>query len=154
MRGDMKLTEITSYIHHHIPITSHIGATVEFFDGKKVSISAPLKPNLNPMNMAFAGSISTLAILSAWTLLFLKLKEKGIKNQLVIKKSFFDFLAPVDGDFKATSTIPDPITWEKFIKNLTKKGHARITVKSKIESSSGVGGNHEGVYVAFVLKEK
>jgi thioesterase domain-containing protein len=148
----MDLTEITSYIHDHIPITSHLGAEVESFDGEKVSLSAPLKPNLNHRNTAFGGSLSALGILSGWTLLFLKLKEKEIKNRLVIQKSSFDFFDPVDDDFIATCTLPDPETWEKFLRTLTKRGRARITVNSRIESPSGFAGNHEGVYVAIVLK--
>jgi thioesterase domain-containing protein len=149
----MNLTEVNSYIHEHIPITSRFGATIESFDGEKVIISAPLKLNLNHRNTAFGGSISALGILSGWTLIFLKLKEKGIKNRLVIQKSSFDFLGPVDDDFQATCTMPKPEIWDKFIKTLTKYGRARITVKSKIESSSGSGGNHEGVYVSVILKD-
>jgi len=149
----VNLNEVTSYIHEHIPITSHLGATVESYDGEKVIISAPLTPNLNHRNTAFGGSLSSFGILSGWTLLFLKLKEMGIKNRLVIQKSSFDFLVPVDDDFQATSTIPQPEIWDKFIKTLTKHGRARITVQSRIESSSGTGGNHEGVYVAVILKD-
>lgn len=150
----MNLSEITSYIHEHIPLTSHLGATVESYDGKTVLISAPLIPNLNHRNTAFGGSISALGILSGWTLLFLKLKETGIRNRLVIQKSSFDFKDPIDGDFRATCTLPDQEKWEKFIKTLSRHGRARITVRSKIEDSSGIGGTHVGVYVAITLKEK
>ena len=139
----MNPVEITTYLHKHIPITSSLGATVESFDGEKVTVSAPLKPNLNHRNTAFGGSISALGILSGWTLLFLKLKESGIKNRLVIQKSSFDFLDPVDGDFQATCSMPTPEKWDKFIKTLKKHGRARITVQSKIGSSSGTGGYHE-----------
>jgi len=149
----MNLVEITSYIHKHIPLTSHLGATVESYDGKSVAMSAPLAPNLNHRNTAFGGSISALGILSGWTLLYLKLKESGIKTRLVIQKSSFDFKDPIDGDFKATCTLPGQETWDKFISTLSKYGRARITVQSKIEGSSDIGGTHEGVYVAIALKE-
>jgi len=147
----MDLPEITSYIHEHIPLTSHLGAVVDSFDSNSVTISAPLAPNLNHRNTAFGGSISALGILSGWTLLFLKLKEYGIKNRLVIQKSSFDFQDPISDDFFATCTLPDAAIWEKFLKTLTRHGRARIAVRSRIESSSGTGGNHEGVYVAVVL---
>ena len=75
----MNLSEITSYIHEHIPLTSHLGAVVEAYDGKAIILSAPLTPNLNHRNTAFGGSISALGILSGWTLLFLKLKEAGMQ---------------------------------------------------------------------------
>jgi len=147
----MNLPEITAYIHEHIPLTAHLEAVVEAFNGTSVVLSAPLQPNLNHRNTAFGGSISALGILSGWTLLFLKLRELGIRNRLVIQKSACNFQEPVTGDFKATCALPDPATWEKFIKTLTRHGRARITVYSKIEDSSGVGGVHEGSYVALVL---
>lgn len=149
----MNLSEITSYIHEHIPLTSHLGAIVESYDGNTVSITAPLSPNLNHRNTAFGGSISALGILSGWTLLFLKLKEIGIKNRLVIQKSSFDFQDPVDNDFKVICSLPDQKVWEKFTKTLLRHGRARISVQSRIESSSGIGGTHEGAYVAIVLNE-
>jgi len=148
----MNLNEITSYIHEHIPLTSHLGAKVTSYDGRSVRISAPLAPNLNHRNTAFGGSISALGILSGWTVLFLKLREAGIGNRLVIQKSSFNFKDPVNGDFSATSTLPDLETWKKFLKTLSRHGRARITVLSKIEDSSGVGGIHEGVYAAVALK--
>ena len=149
----MNLSEITSYIHEHIPITSHLGATVERYDGNSVTIAAPLAQNLNHRNTAFGGSISALGILSGWTLLFLKLKESGIKNRLVIQKSSFDFQGPIEDDFTAICTLPDLKTWEKFIKTLSRHGRARISVQSRIESSSGLGGTHEGAYVAILRRD-
>ncbi len=149
----MNLSEVTSYIHEHIPVTSHLGAVIDSYDGEKVVITAPLKPNLNHRNTAFGGSISALGILAGWTLLYLKLKEKGIKNRLVIQKSSFDFLAPVDGDFQAVCSLPQKETWDRFLKTLAKRGRARIKVHSRIEASSGTGGNHEGAYVAVILKD-
>jgi len=149
----MNLTEITSYIHEHIPLTSHLGARITAYDGRSITISAPLKPNLNHRNTAFGGSISALGILSGWALLFLKLRETNLRNRLVIQKSKFDFDDPIDDDFKATCILPEPEIWDKFIKTLSRHGRARIAVLSKIEDSCGIGGTHEGVYVAIALKE-
>lgn len=149
----MNLNDVTSYLHEHIPITAHLGAKVESYDGTSVCLGAPLQPNLNHRLTAFGGSISALAILSGWTLLHLRLKEKGIRNRLVIQKSSVDFLDPIEGDFRATCVMPPAEKWERFVTTLQKFGKARITVRSRIESSSGTGGTHEGVYVAVRLKE-
>ncbi len=149
----MDLKEINSYIHEHIPMTFHMGATVQSYDGRTVVVSALLSPNLNHRNTAFGGSLSALGILSGWVLLFLKLKEYGIKNRLVIRKSTFDFVAPIEGDFKATCIHPTAEEWGSFMRTLKRRGRSRITLHSEISSSSGSGGSHEGVYVAIVLKE-
>lgn len=147
----MTLTELTAYIHTHIPLTFHIGAVVDFYDGKKMVVSAPLDPNLNHRNTAFGGSISTLGILSGWALLFLQLKESGLKTRLVIQKSTSDFIEPIEQDFTATCFSPPEEDWEKFMKTLKKHGKARVRLDSQILCGSRNCGNHEGTYVAILL---
>jgi thioesterase domain-containing protein len=149
----MNLPEVTAYLHEHIPITAHLGARVESYDGTSVCLSAPLEPNLNHQLTAFGGSVSALAILSGWTLLHLRLREQGIRSRLVIQKSAVDFLDPIERDFRAIGTMPPAEKWEKFLRTLQKFGRARISVLSRIESSAGTGGRHEGVYVAVSLRE-
>ena len=148
----MNLDEITSYICKQFPIAVHLGADVELYDGKRVVISSPLAPNRNHTNTAFGGSVAALAILSGWTLLYLKLEEMGIKNRLVIQKSSFEFRKPINSDFKAVCTMPEEKIWNRFINTLKKHSRARITIYSKIEYLSGIGGFHKGVYAAFILK--
>ncbi len=150
----MDLASVTAYLHKHIPITAHIGAVVQSYDGTTISLFAPLRPNLNHRNTVFGGSMSVLAILSGWTLLHIKLHDAGIKCRLVIQKTSCDFLEPIADDFSSTSTLPKGDVWEKFIKTLKKHGKARIRVTSTIASSSGTGGTHEGLYVALILKEQ
>jgi thioesterase domain-containing protein len=149
----MNLPEVTAYLHENIPVTAHLGARVESYDGTSVCLSAPLQPNLNHQLTAFGGSLSALAILSGWTLLHLRLREQGIRSRLVIQKSTVDFLDPIERDFRAIATLPPAEEWEKFLRTLQKFGRARITVLSRIESSAGTGGRHEGVYVAVSLRE-
>lgn len=149
----MNLSELTSYIHTHIPLTAHLGAIVESYDGNYIEISAPLEPNLNHRNTAFGGSISALGILSGWALLFIKLKEGGLTTRLVIQRSSFDFIEPIDDKFKAICNMPDDKEWNKFLKTLKRHGKARLTVESRIESSNGNGGKHTGTYVAILLDE-
>jgi thioesterase domain-containing protein len=149
----MDLADITAYLHKHIPITAHLGASVDSYDGNTIALSAPLRPNLNHRNTVFGGSMSMLAILSGWTLLHVKLREEGIRCRLVIQKTSCDFLEPIDADFTSTSPMPDAAVWGRFLKTLKKHGKARITVRSEITSSSGTGGTQEGLYVAFILKQ-
>lgn len=145
----MNPAAVTAYIHEHIPLTAHLGAVVDRFDGESLVLTAPLQPNLNHRNTAFGGSISALGILAGWTLLFLKLKEAGIENRLVIQKSCFDFQDPVTGDFSAICRLPDEATWEKFVRTLVRHGRARLRVDARVEDAAGVGGLHQGVYVAL-----
>jgi thioesterase domain-containing protein len=146
----MNPNDITSYICKQFPIAVHIGAEVELYDGNKIVISAPLEPNKNHTSTAFGGSVNALAILSGWTLLYLKLEEFGIKSSLVIQKSSFEFKKPINTNFKAICTMPDKKIWDRFIATLKKRNIARISMHSNIEYSLGVGGLHKGVYVASI----
>jgi thioesterase domain-containing protein len=145
----MTLDEITAYVHAHIPITASLGARVEHYDGTSVRLSAPLAPNLNHRGTAFGGSLSTLAILSGWVLVHLELRERGVTAELVIQRTVLDFDAPVDGDFTATATLPAPAAWDRFLATLARHHRARVTVSSTLACASGVGGRHEGTFVAI-----
>ncbi len=149
----MTPAEITAYLHRRIPLTRHLGATLQLWDGKTVRLSAPLAPNLNHRNTAFGGSLSALAILGGWTLLHLALRERGVPHRIVIQRSTTDFAEPVKGEFTATSTLPDAARWERFLATLRCHDRARVVVQGSLTSSAGVGGSHEGVYVAFRLAQ-
>jgi len=142
------LTEIEQAVHSFFPISIEMGAKVRAYDGISVSISKPLAQNINHKSCAFGGSISALAILSGWSLLYLKLNELGIPNQLVIQKSEFNFLRPINSDFVAVASMPSNSSWEKFLRALNRHGRSRISIHSEVKYESGLGGVHNGVYVA------
>jgi thioesterase domain-containing protein len=144
------LDEITRYLHEHIPLTRHLGAVVEAWDGTSIRLGAPLAPNLNHRSTAFGGSLSALAILSGWALVHLSLRDRGIDARVVIQRTELDFQEPVDGDFTATSALPPAADWERFLATLRRHRRARIAVSSTLEAGSGVGGEHRGTYVAVL----
>ena len=151
----INLEDINSYVHEHMPLTKALSAEITAYDGKKVVISAPLAPNINHRDTAFGGSLSALGVLSGWALLFIKLQEESMSCRLVIQKSSFDFKNPIPDDFTTICHAPNAQTWLKFIKTLKRHGKARITVASEVVSpKSGLGGTHQGVYVALILNDK
>ncbi len=151
----INLEDINSYVHEHMPLTKALGAEITVYDGEKVIVSAPLTPNLNHRDTAFGGSLSALGVLSGWALLFIKLQEENMSCRLVIQKSSFDFKNPIPDDFTTICHAPDTQTWLKFIKTLKRHGKARIAVASEVISpKSGLGGTHQGVYVALILNDK
>lgn len=84
MSMEIDLNEVLEYVHEHIPITCHFGVQLANYDGSSLEVSAPLKANINHRNSAFGGSISAIGILSGWALLFIKMRELGVRNKLVI----------------------------------------------------------------------
>ena len=146
----MNLEQTLIYIQQHIPITTHLGVKILSFDGQKVIVSAPLESNKNLHGTAFGGSQAAIGILTGWTLLYLKLKQLAIDNDLVIQHSSYDFTKPVTSDFTATCQLPSASELALFIKTLKEKGKARLTLTAEIEAEKGVCGLHQGLYVVFL----
>lgn len=147
---DLDLQQTLIYIQQYIPITAHLGVKILSFDGRKVIISAPLELNKNLHGTAFGGSQAAIGILTGWTLIYLKLKQLGINNDLVIQKSSYDFTNPVTSNFTATCQLPKDVEFNLFIKTLKEKGKARLTLTAEIEAEKGICGIHEGLYVVFL----
>ena len=149
----INLQEPLEYVHEHIPITVHFGVGISDYDGSSLTVTAPLEENLNHRQSAFGGSLSAIAILSGWALLFVKLKELDIKCRLVIQKTEFNFLEPVVDDFESVAELPTVEKYQRFLKILRKKGRARIVVESEVTCHGRVCGTHRGTFVA-VLSER
>ena len=146
----MDLKQELIYIQQEIPIIAHLGIDISSFDGEKITITAPLELNKNLHGTAFGGSQAAIGILTGWALIYLKLKQLGITNDLVIQKSAYDFKKPVSADFTATCSFPSEDELALFLKTLKEKGKARITLIAEIESELGLCGLHEGLYVVFL----
>ena len=139
-----------AYIQQHIPITANLGVEIKSFDGHEIIITAPLEANKNLHGTAFGGSQAAIGILTGWALIYLKLKQLGIDNDLVIKKSEYDFKKPVTADFTATCSFSNTETLDSFIQTLKEKGKSRISLTAEIKSEKGICGVHQGLYVVFL----
>ncbi|WP_300299765.1 YiiD C-terminal domain-containing protein [Ferrovibrio sp.] len=142
--------DLEAYLHTHIPLSAAMQVAVTSASADAVALSAPLAPNINHRSTAFGGSLSTLAILSAWALVNLRLKAEGLPSRLVIQSNHMDYDAPVTGSFTATATLADATAWPSFVKMLTRKGRARIVVQSVVRCGDVIGGRFEGEFVAFL----
>lgn len=143
--------QLEAYLHAHIPLSAAMQVSVVSASSDCVTLAAPLAPNINHRSTAFGGSISTLAILSAWSLVNLRLKAEDLHTRLVIQSNRMEYDAPIESDFTATATLADAAAWLLFVKMLRRKGRARIVVKSVVRCGDVVGGRFEGEFVAFLI---
>jgi thioesterase domain-containing protein len=142
--------DITRYAHQHIPITQHMGIKVLAIDIDNLAISvvAPYAPNINHRETLFGGSISTLGILSGWSLLWAVLQDNTIPNRLVIQSSNTQFIKPADADIVAQCSM-EPSNWSEFRSMLQRRGKARISLNAEITCKDIVVATHTGQYVAI-----
>jgi len=139
--------DLEVYLHEQIPASSSLEIGVKNCSKTKVELVAPLSINLNHKNTAFGGSLSVIAILSGWSLIFMRLH--GVKNEIVIQESSISYLKAVKGDFLATSAYEDSGQWSRFTQSFNRRGKGRVVVKSIVYCHDEVVAKHSGTYVAF-----
>jgi thioesterase domain-containing protein len=142
-------SEIQSYLHEHIPLSTAMQVQVEVATPERVVLGAPLRPNINHRDTVFGGSASALAILSAWSLLHLKLSTGGYKTRLVIQRNSMSYEQAILGYFTARAASPTFEQWKAFTRMLERKGRARISVSSTLLYEGQEVGRFEGEFVAL-----
>jgi thioesterase domain-containing protein len=142
------LAELERTLHAEIPLTRAMGVRVAHFDATGLTLRAPLEPNINHKCTAFGGSLATLATLAGWGLLQLLLREHPPVT-VVIQESSVQYLRPVAEDIQATCAMPQAVELAKFLRNLARKGMARIELVVLIPVGGETAVTFRGRYVAF-----
>lgn len=140
--------QLQETLYHEIPITEAMGIEVDSYDGKTLTLSAPLAKNDNHKSTAFGGSLSTLAITTAWSLLQLKLQESNLEAEVVIQHAESRFLLPVHGRL-CCSAKWDGEKWPRFEKGLRQHGRARMKIEADIKEGDDLALHFIGTYVAM-----
>lgn len=116
----------------------------------RVKVAAPLRPNINHRETVFGGSASAVAILSAWSLLHLRLLNEDLGSyRIVIQKNSMSYERPIPDTFMASSFIPDPSIWSTFVTTLQRRNRARIKIGSILDCRGMRVGVFEGAFVAL-----
>jgi thioesterase domain-containing protein len=93
-----------------------------------------------------------LAILSAWSLLHIRLNKENISSRIVIQKSVMHYERPITEDFVAASMLPDATTWLKFINTLKRKHRARISVAAVLHCRGEKVAEFVGEFVSLLTQ--
>lgn len=144
-------TEVEQYLHEHIPLSKKMAVSVVSIDGG-VTLAAPLLPNINHRSTVFGGSISALAILSAWTLIHVRFQELSLASRIVIQSNSVKYIKPIEGDFQAVCIAPSQQNWDRFVTTVVRKGKGRILLDAEIYFDGAIAGTFQGEYVALKLK--
>ena len=140
------LVLLNNTLERCIPITRAMGITADSYDGSRLRLSAPASPNLNDKQTAFAGSSYSIAALSGWSLLFMKLVERGIDADIAVYKGEVNYIKPASGDFYAICNAPRRDTIEDFFATLATRKKARITLSSVVHDAESPVVNFIGKY--------
>lgn len=144
MSGARRIQEL---LHSKIPITRAMGVKVEDYDGRQLTLSAPLDANVNHLGTAFGGSLNALAVLSGYGLLWLELQDD--ECHIVIRESSISYEHPVRGEIRATCTLPEAKELAEFKRTFQQKGRARIALDATIENQGVTAVRFRGAFVAM-----
>lgn len=145
----MSPAQLERYLHEQIPLSKTMQVGCVSVTQESVVLRAPLAPNINHHATLFGGSASALAILAAWSLLHVRLREASIACRLVIQRNTMEYQRPIKGTFTAASALPEPQRWQAFLRMLERKGTARASVISELVYADRVAGQFLGEFVAL-----
>ena len=142
-----QVRRLEAVLHEEIPLTQALGVRVADYDGNALTLKAPIEPNINHKATVFGGSLYSVAVLSGWGLLYLRLLEAGHQAHIVIHESQMRYLMPVSRDFESVCSAPEPGDWRRFLRHFERRGKARIALQSEIWLDSNLAVVFEGRYV-------
>lgn len=147
MASERVLRETEVYLHEQIPLTQAMGVTVESWDGTRLVLQAPLEPNHNHLGTAFGGSLSALATLAGYSLLWLMLGDR--EAHVVVRDSHIRYRHPVRGTLRAACSRPDDAVMQVFRRQFNETGRARLPLQVTIEEDGKICVEFEGTFVAM-----
>jgi thioesterase domain-containing protein len=143
----MTPNELETYLQQRIPLSRAMAVEVRSATPDGVELFAPLAPNINHRDTVFGGSASAVAILAAWSALYVKMRAEMRAGRIVIRRNKMSYERPITGDFTARSAPPEAAAWAKAIATLGKGRPARVHVTATLECLGERVGVLEGEFV-------
>ena len=109
-----------------IPLTRAMQIVLRDYDGDRLSLSAPLAPNVNDKGCAFGGSLASLLTLAGWGLVVLKLKALDRDCDIYVQDSTIRYIAPLWTDLIAHAELARGESWQAFAATLGARGRTRL----------------------------
>jgi len=145
----MNEAEYEAYLRDFIPITQAMDFRIERYSAEEAVVRAAIEPNKSRKGMAFGGSIASLCLAAAWSLLRFRLEQDGIDATIVIQKAETRYLDPIEKDFKATASMAEGTDWDRFSEMIRRLGKGRVGIDCVVTSGDVVGARFFGRFVAI-----
>ena len=140
---------LEDFLHQQMPLSQAMQVTVLEVGEDWVLLSAPLAPNLNHHATVFGGSACAVAMLAAWSLLYVRLRAAFPALSIVIQRQSMTYRRPMQGSFAARARLADPADWPRFLRLLLRRRRARISVVATLDYAGSAAGDFSGDFVAF-----
>lgn len=142
------IKELQNKLHNEIPLTKTMEIKIQNYNNQELITTASLGININDKGTAFGGSLSTLSIISGWSLCWLISKELGFNsNNIVIIKNETSFRKPVTKDIICHTKKPSDKEIQILKEKLVTKKSASIKIESNIIENNEICVDFVGFYV-------
>ncbi|HEX6996932.1 MAG TPA: YiiD C-terminal domain-containing protein [Gammaproteobacteria bacterium] len=132
-----------------IPLAAAMGIEAAAFDGETLHVRAPLAANINVHGTAFAGSLFSVCVLTAWGRLWLALRAHGLAARIVVTDSRINYRRPVTGDIDCRSRL-EPAAERALLEELRTAGRATLPLDAVVPSERGPAVQFTGTYALRV----
>jgi thioesterase domain-containing protein len=144
----MTSEELHTKLRKEIPLTKHLGFDFLEASSDRVRMRARLSENINHKGTAFGGSLYALAVLSAYSLVYLGIQRENVDtNNIVIQKGEMEYLEPVTGDFEVICEHSKPEIYRRFFVALARWKKVRETLQVRILCHGVLCARLQGVFV-------
>ncbi|QKE29069.1 putative thioesterase (yiiD_Cterm domain) [Arcobacter acticola] len=144
----MLLEELQKKLHNEIPLTKLMNINIKEYNEKELITTAPLNININDKGTAFGGSLSTMTIISSWSLCWLISKELGFNSKnIVVIKNENSYKKPVTKDIVCYTQKPSQQEIATLKEKLQTKKSASIKINSIIIENNETYVEFQGYYV-------
>ena len=144
----MLLEELQKKLHNEIPLTKLMNINIKEYNEKELITTAPLNININDKGTAFGGSLSTMTIISSWSLCWLIAKEFGFNSKnIVVIKNENSYKKPVTKDIVCYTQKPSQQEIATLKEKLQTKKSASIKINSIIIENNETCVEFQGYYV-------
>jgi thioesterase domain-containing protein len=143
--------ELLSTWQREIPLAAAMSISVDGYDGRTLSVRAPLAPNRNLHGTAFAGSLFSLCVLTGWGAVWSALREQGLAGLIVVADSRIQYRKAVTGDLVCHCAL-DAVAVSTELERFKATGRAAFEVGCDIDSGSKRAVIFTGQYVVHAQR--
>ena len=139
--------DLQDWLARNIPLTAALEVEVRDLGPAGLVVAAPLAPNRNDKNTAFAGSLAAVATLTGWGMTWVSLREQGREVDIVIARSRLQYRRPVGGEIVAVCPRPARERLDALMAELDEQGRARWELDVVVDTPAGRAVDFAGTYV-------
>lgn len=139
-------TELAATWRREIPLAAAMSIGVDSYDGRTLTVRAPLAANRNLHGTAFAGSLFSTCVLAGWGAVWLALREQNLTGLIVVADSRIQYRKAVTGDLVCRCTV-DVDAVDAEVERFKAGGRAVFDVGCEIDNAGKRAVSFTGRYV-------